>query len=304
MSKQLRKHQTARGSRRPRASSPDAQPSNLRRFTIRSWAITEQLFRRRRDRAAILDLMGFFDWLGDSNLEIIKRSLPPLPCKTGCDYCCYVSAEHPDVLPVEVFRITSYLTGMGSAVQGVVRDRLRAAAAGAVEEASSRSPCLFLTQNRCLVYPVRPLRCRAQHSPDAEACRQSYLGHRDTIPLLSQPALLYESLQTGIRLGLRNLGLQNSRLKLTGAIAVALQEPESLTRWLTGASVFLEVESPIAGDEERLVTQFARQAKHQARNEGRQLQSVISTLLERPGEWASYTTSGIVPLGTDRSGKE
>lgn len=35
------------------------------------------------------------------------------------------------------------------------------------------------------------MRCRAQNSPDVEACRRNYLGQRETIPLFSEMALLY-----------------------------------------------------------------------------------------------------------------
>lgn len=65
-------------------------------------------------------------------------------------------------------------------------------------------PCIH-----CLVYPVRPMRCRAQNSPDVEACRRNYLGQRETIPLFSEIALLY--MYVLVILGSRNPNGQTVR---------------------------------------------------------------------------------------------
>ena len=75
------------------------------------------------------------------------------------------------------------------------------------ERATTRLRCPFLDQDRCLIYPVRPMRCRAHYSPDVELCRRNYLGQRKTTPVLSEPALLHQSLRMGMRLGLEEVGL-------------------------------------------------------------------------------------------------
>jgi len=249
---------------------------------------------------AVLDLMGFFHRLGDRNADIIKKQLPPLPCKVGCCYCCYVGPDRPDVLPPEVFRIATYLRDEGSASLAQVEARLErtnAVAKGTAgnERTATKLPCLFLAQDRCLIYPVRPMRCRAQNSPDAQACRRNYLGQRETMPLLSELALLYKSLRIGIRLALREAGLQSAPLALTGAVVIALEQPDAFDRWLNGEPVFEEVVLPHEADEERFLAQLARQAKHRVKTERRRLGKVTAIFLESPGTWALYSTHSVEP---------
>lgn len=269
----------------------DAQADNLSRFVTKSWAVTSQVLSQRRDSAAILDLMGFFYWLGDQNIELIKKGLPRVPCAIGCSYCCHVRAGLPDLLPLEAFCIAEFLRGSSQILFAPARACLDSSAAGegqalqGVEDEGTRSPCLFLAQDQCLIYPVRPLRCRAQYSPDAEACRQNFLGQRDTIPLLNAPALLYESLRIGMRLGLKEVRLHSHSLAFEGALSIAWKEPDALERWFGGEPVFEDARLSEEGDEAFIKT-VARQCKSQISVERKRLQKVIASLLEEPGTWS------------------
>jgi hypothetical protein len=286
-----RSKQKAAARKRVKPSPKGTTQTNLRRFTTSAWAICARVLERRRDLSAILDLMGFFDWLGDQNLARIVHALPPLPCRSGCAYCCYVGTDRPDLLAPEALRIAAFLREEGSRALPLVLERLAQAEGSPGHD--PKTPCLFLHQERCLVYAVRPMRCRAQHSPDRDACRQSYLGTRETMPLLREPALLFKSIQTGMRLALRELGVQHTNLALTGAVRIALGEPGSLERWMSGQAVFAEY--PDDTGEEHALDRLARQAKRQLQSEARALQRVLSLLTEQPGAWAAYTTSGTMP---------
>jgi hypothetical protein len=265
----------------------------LRRFTIKSWALTEQLLQGHRDRTRLLDLMGFYDWLGDSNLKSMLSGMPPLPCKAGCAYCCYVGPDRPDLLPVELYRIAAYLAETSIGVRTHVMARLEA-------QDDPKAPCLFLSDERCTIYPVRPMRCRAQHSPDVVACRQSYAGQRPTFPLLREPALLLKSIGTGIRLGLQQAGLEHTPLSATKAVRLALERPEALDRWLAGEPVFGEATYPGAEGEARNLARFALRARRELAFEETQLQPVLSVFGERAGAWYAYTRTGVAPIGMAR----
>ncbi|HUT18291.1 MAG TPA: YkgJ family cysteine cluster protein, partial [Anaerolineae bacterium] len=289
----------ARELKRPRQEDEASSQTNLRRITTKGWAITAQVLGQRPTLEGILDLMGFYDWLGDQNLEAIVQRMPRLPCRSGCAYCCYVSLDRPDLLPPEVHRIASYIRDQGEAALQRLSARIAERRAGAQdlpEEERAKLPCLFLEQERCLVYLVRPLRCRAQHSPDAEACKQHYLAQRETMPLIAEPALLYKALQTGLQLGLRELRLQSERLRLLPAVEAALAYPQALDGWLRGEPVFAGVEYPDDTDEVRFLRRFARQAKQQVQSEKQQLQRLLGTFAEHPGAWAAYSLSGASPL--------
>jgi Fe-S-cluster containining protein len=278
----------------PRQTTGDSG-ANLRRFTLSGWAVVAQTMRQRRDQAALLDLLGFFDWLGDSNLEAILRGRPPLPCWTGCSFCCYVGPDRPDLLPAELLRIVSYLRDPArAATLAEVLARLRAAPDKGAER---KAPCFFLHEGRCAIYAVRPMRCRAQHSPDREACERYFVGEQGTMPLIREPALLYKSLQIGMRTGLHEAGLQDVRLAMDAALRVALlKEPDAPQRWLQGQAVFDRAALPERADEGQLLAQLRRQARGQVRAEARRLHKVLLSLLERPGAWALYSTTGESPL--------
>jgi hypothetical protein len=157
----------------------------------------------------------------------------------------------------------------------------------------NKAPCLFLHQDQCTIYPVRPVRCRAQNSPDAELCRQNYAGQRKTMPLLSEPALLYKSLRMGLRLGLRDAGIQSEPLRLTETVRLALDTPDIWTQWFEDKKVFTDVVYSEPDDESRLIGQFMHQSQHLVWAERETMQRVILTCLNAPGTWARYGVNGI-----------
>ncbi len=293
MTKRQRKRRKS-GQQAPARSSAQrsgAQQASLQNFTIKGWAVTAQVLRMRRDVAAVLDLMGFFDWLGDENMRAIRRRLPRLACESGCAYCCHVGATRPDLLPVEALRIVKYLEQDDDARRRV-KARLETGDSGFPEDAVLPAPCLFLHQERCTIYPVRPLRCRAQNSPDAALCEQNYRGRRATMPLLSEPALLYKSLQMGLRLGLQEVELGSAPLQMTPAIRLARSASGIFDRWLGGEAVFEAVVYPEAADEAQLIARFMRQNRVRLGVEQQAMQRVISMCVNAPGTWARYTVDG------------
>jgi hypothetical protein len=123
------------------------------------------------------------------------------------------------------------------------------------------------------------------------------------MPLISEPALFFKSLQTGIRLALKELGVQHAGLALTGAATIALEQPDALQQWMAGGTVFNGAEFPGPADEESSLNRFSRQAKREAQGGKLTLQRALLPLIEQPGAWASYTTSGTVPSLDTRTTK-
>ena len=298
MSKRQRKK--PKGSRSPstqRAGAAGAPQDLLRQFTVKGWAVTAQLLKVRRNADAILDLMGFFDWLGAQNMRAIEGQLPRLACKLDCAYCCYVGGDRPDLLPAEAFRIVLYAQSNVDVLDRV-KARLQDEEKPGLSQKpgfSDKAPCLFLHKDRCTIYPVRPMRCRAQNSPDAELCRQNYTGQRATMPLLSEPALLYKSLQMGLRVGLRDVGMQSAPLRLTKAIRLALEMPTIWEQWFEKENVFADALYPEPVDESRLIDEFMRTSRSQVWAERETMQRVVLTCLNAPGTWARYALDDVRP---------
>jgi len=95
-------------------------------------------------------------------------------------------------------------------------------------------PCPLLVDTRCLVYDVRPLVCRTEHSCDAAECeRQFRTGAGQTL----QCALVLETTDgtlRGVADGFRSVGLRGELMDLSRALRVVLKNPRAIEQWLAG----------------------------------------------------------------------
>ena len=155
------------------------------------------------------------------------ESVNPLPrpvaCQPECSYCCHSLVE---VTPAEVFLIAQVISRYfpPEKLEQVKERTLRLAAlkVGKSKEqlaaARQDQPCPLLEEDRCVIYPWRPLMCRAMHSLDREHCGTSFAAgdlsgeeyylHRYVFPM---------SVSAGLAEGFRSLGCQMPVLDLTRA---------------------------------------------------------------------------------------
>lgn len=80
-----------------------------------------------------------------------KRSTN-LSCKEGCCNCCHTHKDIP-VYPLEIVGIYWFTIEK-------TRNPLRAGLKKQLSIHSKSSPCPFLTEHSCSIYPVRPVSCR------------------------------------------------------------------------------------------------------------------------------------------------
>jgi hypothetical protein len=105
---------------------------------------------------------------------------------------------------------------------------------------AARLPCPLLVDERCSVYPVRPLTCRGFNSSDARRCRQSVTERAPVELPVYQPQLnIATFVLDGLRAGLHEAGLGSELLELTAALDIALTQPSAAERWLAGETVFV-----------------------------------------------------------------
>ena len=176
------------------------------------------------------------------------ESVNPLPrpivCQAGCSFCCHNQVEltPPEVIllaqvirqyfsPAKLERITEKILKIATFKAGKTREELAAS--------RQERPCPLLEEDKCLIYPWRPLMCRSMHSLDQEHCRQSLAAgdlasdehylHRHTFTF---------SIAGGLTEGFGTLGCQTATLELTQALGDALLEPHLAERWLKGEQVF------------------------------------------------------------------
>jgi Fe-S-cluster containining protein len=165
--------------------------------------------------------------------------LGPLACGSRCSYCCHV----PRVL-VTVPEL--------AAIADAVRERPRADVEALVQRIEqyvdqhvepdaadtfipgTLLPCPLLVDTRCLVYAVRPLVCRTEHSYDAAKCEAQFrtgTGHTLQCALVLDTT---DGTMRGVVDGFRSAGLRGELMDLSRALRVVLENPGAIEQWLAG----------------------------------------------------------------------
>jgi Fe-S-cluster containining protein len=178
------------------------------------------------------------------SFESVNPLPRPVACQPGCSFCCTSLVE---ATPAEVFLIAQVISRYfpPDKVERIKERTLRMAALKAgkskqkLAAARQVQPCPLLEAEKCLIYPWRPLMCRAMHSLDREHCRTSFAAgdlsgeeyylHRYVFPM---------SVSAGLKEGFQSLGCQMPVLDLTQALGQILMEPWLVDHWLKGEEVF------------------------------------------------------------------
>jgi len=198
----------------------------------------------------------------DERPAVEARKQPGFACAAGCAWCCY---QQVAVAPAEAIAIAKYVAATFSAAAlALLKTRLAALDSGAHGlgprgRARLKSPCAFLVDNACSIYPVRPLRCRGVYSRNAAHCRWAMetpdavfddrARHGKAGPYPVEPAAIADAALTGLAQAFEQAGLCWEALELTAALRVALDTPDLAERYAAGEAVFAGCELPPRGDD-------------------------------------------------------
>lgn len=173
--------------------------------------------------------------------ELCKSPADPVACRSGCSFCCRslkVSVSLPEVFLLK-FHVNSLPEEASRALRAGIADAYsRTRANSAEERLRQHESCPLLVDNRCSVYDVRPLSCRAAVSLDATACERAYGGEKVKI---NMPVRYFEALKKTSLLLLATMsaaGLDCRTYELNAALHIALTEPNADRRWLDGEDIF------------------------------------------------------------------
>jgi Fe-S-cluster containining protein len=169
---------------------------------------------------------------------VARQPRAPAACREGCAWCCY---QRVGVAAPEVLRIAAYLQEhLSGADLQALQERIRQGAEQRrAAGAAVRLPCVLLADNRCMVYPVRPLTCRGFNSTDARRCEQALAtGDSAAVPAYGPQQRLAAFVLDGLRAGLQESRLDSELLELTAALHLALSTPDVAGRYLAGEGVF------------------------------------------------------------------
>lgn len=214
-------------------------------------SVQERLCRKKSDG------MGFCDAIVPVFLEMLEFSdmivkdledsgqSPGVACKKGCTYCCHSQVT---IIPIEALLISAFIntdfTGDEVTVLRAGISRIRSLTAGKtfeqIYEIKGDLPCLFLKEDTCSIYRMRPSICRSWNSFDSHICRAAYHSNNPASSIGSSAARNFvfgttRSLFTGIS---EALTLQSGTLLLHNAVSDCLNSPDPMDRWATGHDLF------------------------------------------------------------------
>lgn len=190
-------------------------------------------------------------------------SAPVSACKAGCGWCCH---QQVGVSVPEAIRVAAHIQTLPDDQRAPMAARLaqvaeRTAGMTTRDRAGARLACPFLgAEGSCMIYAVRPLRCRGLHSIDVDfciACFDDLEGMRAKLQagelkpvFLETPGRIFDSALAGV---LKALGKAAPKavvsLELAVAVVAVLDQPKLAERWLAGArpdrTLHLKAEAPL-----------------------------------------------------------
>jgi Fe-S-cluster containining protein len=137
-----------------------------------------------RDVIAVLEAAG-------SSFSTAFPNQPAVDCAAGCAHCCHLAvAVPPGVAEMIADHVTETFTIEARSTLLIRLQSAEAAAAAAADPTALRRRCPLLgADNRCTVYPVRPISCRAFTSPSARRCEALIAGAGPDDGVLQNPSL-------------------------------------------------------------------------------------------------------------------
>jgi Fe-S-cluster containining protein len=202
---------------------------------------TVSILKTGRTSLQIVHIAEQADGVADEALAAAVNREPrraPAACAEGCAWCCY---QRVGVAVPEIVRIAEYL-------HATLSPHDRDATCARVEATLERRrlsrptapvPCPLLVNQRCSVYPVRPLTCRGFNSSDAALCESRVTTNPKAVVPVYPPQLRLTSLVLdGMRAGLTESKLKGDLLELAAGLHIALTRPDALGEWLADKPVF------------------------------------------------------------------
>jgi Fe-S-cluster containining protein len=218
-----------------------ASPLGFFRAQCRSFTETIAPRRHREDLVEAVAAQAFENF--ERNVEIQCAGLPALACGKGCEICCTlrVTATAPEILVLERYiRLTAdRMKSVGvDLVERIAEADQATRGLDEPQRVKLKSLCPFIAEGICVIYPVRPLACRAHTSYDLRACIDAAEGRRSEVPVSEPHGFVRSLVQNAMQSALRDAGLAWASYELNYALQIALGDPNCREAWMEGQAVF------------------------------------------------------------------
>ena len=175
-----------------------------------------------------------------------EASLTKPACKAGCAYCCHYKVE---VRAHEMFLIKDHLQKNWTPPQ--IKTLLNEAEENAKiirnltpeQHLTINIKCVFLMDNQCSIYSVRPFKCRNFHATNAIACEESFNDPANLSienSFVESIAMFGNAHSQGFEGAVQNSGLDSRAYDFTTALLEIFAEPNTLKRFTKGKKTFIK----------------------------------------------------------------
>lgn len=170
----------------------------------------------------------------------VAKDAPVVACRKGCAHCChnFVSASPADIFRVARYIRENHIADIEEKLARIHASEDNTRKIGQQARFEGRQPCALLVDGACSVYKARPMACRGWASMDAEACE----SWSDSIPVPEAYRESRRAIDFTLRAALKRHEHDKRSYELNHAVRVALEDPDSESRWLAGEDVFKDVQ--------------------------------------------------------------
>ncbi len=191
-------------------------------------------------RSAVTELQ-FYDAIESS----LKEAEPParaIACTEGCSACCHqrVACTIPQAIAIALALTTRSDAEIIEVARAARAQHDATTALTDLDRVRTGLPCLFLRNHACAIYEVRPVACRSLYSFDRAACERFYFGFEfdHQPPIYATMIVATTQMLQGFQQALEALGLDGGLVELSSALALILDDPSAIDRYLAGERVF------------------------------------------------------------------
>lgn len=167
-----------------------------------------------------------------------------IACTKGCSFCCWVNVE---VTVIEAIGVAAAIAGNAKLRESILTTAPKVAGLDPYGRLRAKVPCALLgADGTCNAYEARPRNCRAYTSYDAKRCEDEINdpgAERPRMMVFTWPRILASAATAGLHQACDEAKLQRCTVELTAGVALILQDPAAVRRWLAGETVF----SPYVG---------------------------------------------------------
>lgn len=165
-----------------------------------------------------------------------------IDCKVNCTFCCH---NQVSITAVEILLIVEYIkNNFSSEETAELKDRINqldklTGNMNAFHRKKAKKPCALLVDNKCSVYPVRPLACKGWNSLNVQDCETAFNSDTESdIKTLIAPIVITNSVSLGISNSLKQVSLNSEVLELNAALKIALSKYNIGEKFLDSKNTF------------------------------------------------------------------